>query len=129
MAHVLIVEDEPDVLLLLENRMRGAGYEVESVTDGEQALEAVAQREPAVIILDWMMPKLDGLEVCQRVRSTDTERRIKVLMLTAKSQQHDIDRAYAAGADDYIVKPFSSRDLIDRVAALIGDRAGDGVSD
>jgi len=129
MAHVLIVEDEPDVLLLLENRMRGAGYEVESVTDGEQALEAVAQREPAVIILDWMMPKLDGLEVCQRVRSTDTERRIKVLMLTAKSQQHDIDRAYAAGADDYIVKPFSSRDLIDRVAALIGDQAGDGVSD
>ena len=121
MAHVLIVEDEPDVLLLLENRMRGAGHEVESVTDGEQALEAVAQREPAVIILDWMMPKLDGLEVCERIRSTDTERRIKVLMLTAKSQQHDIDRAYAAGADDYIVKPFSSRDLIDRVAALAGD--------
>jgi len=129
MAHVLIVEDEPDVLLLLENRMRGAGYEVESVTDGEQALKAVEQREPAVIILDWMMPKLDGLEVCERIRRTDTERRIKVLMLTAKSQQHDIDRAYAAGADDYIVKPFSSRDLIDRVAALISDRAGDRASD
>lgn len=118
MAHVLIVEDEPDVLLLLENRMRGAGHEVESVTDGEQALEAVAVREPAVMILDWMMPKLDGLEVLERLRRTDSERRIKVLMLTAKSQQHDIDRAYAAGADDYIVKPFSSRDLIDRVAAL-----------
>ncbi len=121
MAHVLIVEDEPDVLLLLENRMRGAGHEVESVTDGEQALEAVAAREPAVIILDWMMPKLDGIAVLERLRTTDTERRMKVLMLTAKSQQHDIDRAYAAGADDYIVKPFSSRDLIDRVAALAGD--------
>ncbi len=121
MAHVLIVEDEPDVLLLLENRMRGAGHEVESVTDGEQALEAVAQREPAVIILDWMMPKLDGLAVLERLRMADGDRRMKVLMLTAKSQQHDIDRAYAAGADDYIVKPFSSRDLIDRVAALIGD--------
>ena len=97
MAHVLIVEDEPDVLLLLENRMRGAGHEVESVTDGEQALEAVAAREPAVIILDWMMPKLDGIAVLERLRTTDTERRMKVLMLTAKSQQHDIDRAYAAG--------------------------------
>lgn len=118
MAYILIVEDEPDVLLLLENRMRGAGHEVESVTDGEQALEAVAMREPAVIILDWMMPKLGGLQVCERIRSSDVDRRMKVLMLTAKSQQHDIDRAYAAGADDYIVKPFSSRELIDRVAAL-----------
>lgn len=121
MAHVLIVEDEPDVLMLLENRMRGAGHEVESVMDGEQALEAVARREPAVIILDWMMPKVDGLEVCERIRISDTERRIKVLMLTAKSQQSDIDKAYAAGADDYIIKPFSSRDLIERVAALAGD--------
>ena len=119
MAHVLIVEDEPDVLLLLENRMRGAGHEVESVTDGQRALDAVAVREPAVIILDWMMPRLDGLEVLERLRGTDPDRRMKVLMLTAKSQQHEIDRAYAAGADDYIVKPFSSRDLIDRVAALI----------
>ena len=123
MAHVLIVEDEPDVLLLLENRMRGAGHEVQSVTDGEQALEAVAQRQPVVIILDWMMPKLDGLQVCEHIRITDTEHRIKILMLTAKSQQHDIDRAYAAGADDYIVKPFSSRDLVARVAALAGDDA------
>lgn len=121
MAHVLIVEDEPDVLLLLENRMRGAGHDVESVTDGLQALEAVAQREPDVIILDWMMPKLDGLSVCQRVREIDGDHHIKVLMLTAKSQQGDIDQALAAGVDDYIVKPFSSRDLIERVAALTGN--------
>ena len=121
MVHVLIVEDEPDVLLLLENRMRGAGHEVESVTDGEQALEAIAAREPEVLILDWMMPKLDGLAVLEQLHSIDSNRRMKVIMLTAKSQQHDIDRAYAAGADDYIVKPFSSRDLIDRVAALAGD--------
>ncbi len=118
MAHVLIVEDEPDVLLLLENRMRGAGHEVESVTDGEQALAAVANRAPDVVILDWMMPRYSGLEVCEHIREGDADHRIKVLMLTAKSQQHDIDRAYAAGVDDYIVKPFSSRDLIDRVAAL-----------
>lgn len=118
MAHVLIVEDEPDVLLLLENRMRGAGHEVQSVTDGEQALAAVAGRAPDVMILDWMMPRFDGVEVCERIRVTDVDHRTKVLMLTARSQQHDIDRAYAAGVDDYIVKPFSSRDLIERVAAL-----------
>jgi two-component system, OmpR family, alkaline phosphatase synthesis response regulator PhoP len=118
MAHVLIVEDEPDVLLLLENRMRGAGHEVQSVTDGEQALAAVAGRAPDVMILDWMMPRFDGVEVCERIRATDGDHRTKVLMLTARSQQHDIDRAYAAGVDDYIVKPFSSRDLIERVAAL-----------
>lgn len=89
MAHVLIVEDEPDVLLLLENRMRAAGHDVESATDGETALELIAASRPAVIVLDWMMPRVSG-----------------------------IDRAYASGADDYIVKPFSSRDLIERVAAL-----------
>jgi len=121
MVHVLIVEDVPDVLLLLETRMLGASHEVESVTDGEQALAAVAQREPSVIVLDWMMPKLDGLGVCERIRRTDTERRLRVLVLPAKSQLNDIDRAYASVADGHIVKPFSSRDLIDRVAALIGD--------
>lgn len=118
MAHVLIVEDEPDVLLLLENRMRGAGHEVDSVTDGEQALASFDDHAPDVIILDWMMPRLDGIAVCESIRSTDTDHRTKVLMLTAKSQQHDIEGAYAAGVDDYIVKPFSSRDLIARVAAL-----------
>ncbi|MFM2352744.1 MAG: hypothetical protein RLZZ608_150 [Actinomycetota bacterium] len=118
MAHVLIVEDEPDVLLLLESRVRTAGHEVESAINGELALEAIGTRAPDVVILDWMMPRLDGIAVCESIRSTDTEHRTKVLMLTAKSQQHDIERAYAAGVDDYIVKPFSSRDLIARVAAL-----------
>lgn len=121
MARVLIVEDEPDVLLLLENRMRGAGHEVRSAMDGELALELIAEERPQVVILDWMMPKLDGLQVCERLRSDDEAREIKVLMLTAKSQQSDIDRAYSAGADDYIVKPFSSRDLVARVAQLAGN--------
>jgi DNA-binding response OmpR family regulator len=120
MAHVLIVEDEPDVLLLLENRMRAAGHEVESATEGETALELIAARRPEVIVLDWMMPRISGIEVLERLRSDDPGHDVKVLVLTAKSQQTDIDRAYAAGADDYIVKPFSSRDLIERVAALVG---------
>lgn len=118
MAQVLIVEDEPDVLLLLENRVRAAGHDVESVTDGETAIEILAERRPAVIVLDWMMPRVSGIDVLERLRVDDPEHAVKVLMLTAKSQQTDIDRAYAAGADDYIVKPFSSRDLIERIAVL-----------
>ncbi len=118
MAQVLIVEDEPDVLLLLENRVRAAGHDVESVTDGETAIEVLAERRPAVIVLDWMMPRVSGIDVLERLRVDDPEHAVKVLMLTAKSQQSDIDRAYAAGADDYIVKPFSSRDLIERIAVL-----------
>lgn len=119
MAQVLIVEDEPDVLLLLENRVRAAGHNVESATDGETAMEILEERQPAVIVLDWMMPRVSGLEVLEHLRVHDPEHAVKVLMLTAKSQQTDIDRAYAAGADDYIVKPFSSRDLIERIAALV----------
>lgn len=118
MAQVLIVEDEPDVLLLLENRVKAAGHDVESATDGETALEMIDLRRPKVIVLDWMMPRVSGIEVLERLRIDDPDHDVKVLMLTAKSQQSDIDRAYAAGADDYIVKPFSSRDLIERIASL-----------
>lgn len=118
-ARILIVEDEPDVLLLLENRVRGAGHEVLSATDGERGLELARAEEPSLVILDWMMPKLDGIQVCEQLREHDPDRSIKVLMLTARSQQKDVERAYEAGADDYIVKPFSSRELIERITALL----------
>lgn len=107
-------------MLLLENRMRAAGHDIESTMDGETALEMIALKRPDVIVLDWMMPRVSGFEVLQKLRIDDPDHEVRVLMLTAKSQQSDIDRAYAAGADDYIVKPFSSRDLIDRVATLAG---------
>lgn len=119
MARVLIIEDEPDVLLLLQNRVRSAGHEVDSATDGESGLSRFVANQPDLVILDWMMPKRDGIEVCEEIRAADPEHRTRVLMLTARSQQDDINRAYAAGADDYIIKPFSSRDLIDRIAALL----------
>nr|WP_211161164.1 response regulator [Microcella alkalica] len=115
----MIVEDEPDVLLLLENRVRGAGHEVMSASDGERGLELALEERPDLVILDWMMPKLDGIEVLERLRADGPGRDIKVLMLTARSQQKDVERAFAAGADDYIVKPFSSRELIERIAALL----------
>jgi len=118
-TRILIVEDEPDVLLLLENRVRGAGHEVMSASDGERGLELALAERPDLVILDWMMPKLDGIEVLDRLRADGPGRDIKVLMLTARSQQKDVERAFAAGADDYIVKPFSSRELIERIAALL----------
>jgi len=118
-TRILIVEDEPDVLLLLENRVRGAGHEVMSASDGERGLELALEERPDLVILDWMMPKLDGIEVLERLRADGPGRDIKVLMLTARSQQKDVERAFAAGADDYIVKPFSSRELIERIAALL----------
>ena len=119
MPRILIVEDEPDVMLLLENRVRGAGHEVLSAADGELGLELALSERPDLIVLDWMMPKLDGIRVCELIRHADPEHAIKVLMLTARSQQNDVDRAYAAGADAYIVKPFSSRELIDRIDTLL----------
>jgi len=118
-SRILIVEDEPDVLLLLENRVRGAGHDVQSASDGERGLELALAEEPDLIILDWMMPKLDGIEVLERLRADEVGGGIKVLMLTARSQQNDVDRAFAAGADDYIVKPFSSRELVERIATLL----------
>jgi len=122
-TRILIVEDEPDVLLLLENRVRGAGHEVVSASDGERGLELALAEQPDLVVLDWMMPKLDGIEVLERLRSDDTGRALKVLMLTARSQQNDVEQAFAAGADDYIVKPFSSRELIERIAALLATAA------
>lgn len=123
MSRVLIVEDEPDVLLLLENRVRGAGHEVQSASDGERGLELALAESPDLIILDWMMPKLDGIQVLERLRADESGSGIKVLMLTARSQQNDVDRAYSAGADDYIVKPFSSRELVERIATLLDPAA------
>lgn len=119
MSRILIVEDEPDVLLLLENRVRGAGHDVQSASDGQSGLDLALSESPDLIILDWMMPKLDGIEVLERLRADEVGGGIKVLMLTARSQQNDVDRAFAAGANDYIVKPFSSRELVERIATLL----------
>jgi two-component system, OmpR family, alkaline phosphatase synthesis response regulator PhoP len=118
-SRILIVEDEPDVLLLLENRVRGAGHEVLSATDGQHGIELALTGSPDLLVLDWMMPAFDGLQVLERIRADERGRQVKVLMVTARSQQDDVERAFGAGADDYIVKPFSSRELIERIAALL----------
>jgi DNA-binding response OmpR family regulator len=117
MTRILIVEDEPDMALGLRDNLQFEGYEVVTAKDGEEALAGVENHNPDIVLLDIMMPKIDGLEVCRRVRQSGFV--MPILMLTAKSQEIDIVRGLEAGADDYIVKPFSIRELLARIRAAM----------
>jgi len=127
MARILVAEDESDMAMGLRDNLQFEGYEVVVAEDGEAALTAATTRNPDLILLDIMMPKMDGLEVCRRVREAGYT--IPILMLTAKSQEIDIVRGLEVGADDYISKPFAIRELLARVkAALRRTGAGKGLS-
>lgn len=119
-ASILIVDDEPNILLSLQFLMKKAGYEVRTAKDGEQALGEIARERPDLVLLDVMMPKLDGFTVCQRIRATPEWRDVRVIMLTARGRDVEREKGFALGADDYITKPFSTKDAIDRVAAVLG---------
>ena len=127
MATILIAEDEADMAAGLRDNLEFEGYQVIIAPDGEAALQAVVQHNPDLLLLDIMMPKLDGLEVCKTVRQRGYM--IPILMLTAKSQDIDIVRGLTVGADDYITKPFSVREVLARIkAALRRTEAGRGLS-
>ena len=119
MAIVLIVEDDEDVRALVVHRLTQAGHEVIVEADGEAGLAAARESMPDLVILDWMMPRRNGLEVCFELRADEAFANTRILMLTAKVQEQDIERALSAGADDYVVKPFSSRELLARATALL----------
>jgi len=108
---VLVADDDDDILLLVTTRLRRDGFDVITAHDGEEALALVQERRPDVAVLDIGMPKLDGLEVLQKIRADDTLDAIRVLLLTAKAQESDVQRGYEAGADAYVRKPFSPSDL------------------
>lgn len=120
MAHVLVVEDDADVAELLRTVLTFAGHSVEIAVDGPSALAAAEARRPDLVTLDWMMPGMTGVEVCRVLRADASLEGVRVLMLTAKSAPQDIELARAAGVDEYVVKPFSPRDLRARIAALLG---------
>ena len=127
MAHVLVVDDEPAVRRALERALRLENHEVTLAEDGEQALDVLAGTTADAVILDILMPKLDGLEVCRRLRKAGD--RTPVLMLTARDAIDDRVEGLDAGADDYLVKPFALRELQARLRALLrrsGDDAGEG---
>lgn len=126
---VLIADDDIDILDLVQFRLEQTGYDTVIAADGEEALRLVRERSPDVCVLDVLMPKLDGLEVLKAMRRDERTRRIPVLILTATVQDRDVARGFGAGADDYLGKPFSPRELQARVAALLrrGNRASPAV--
>jgi DNA-binding response OmpR family regulator len=118
-SRILIVDDEPSIVISLEYLMRREGFEVEVAGDGEAALAAVAARPPDLVVLDVMMPKLNGFEVCQRLRAEPAWRGVRVLMLTAKGRESELQKGLSLGADAYVTKPFSTRDLVAEVRRLL----------
>ena len=119
---VLVADDDPDILHLVAFRLERAGYEVITAADGEQALALARERQPALAILDVMMPKLTGYDVTTQLRADESTSRIPVILLTARVQESDVARGFEAGADDYIKKPFSPQELRARVQAILGRR-------
>ncbi len=115
-AKILVVDDEPHMVKLIEANLRVAGYEVVSATDGRSALEAVANEQPDLMILDIMLPHMDGYEVCRRIREYSA---VPILMLTARGSETDLVHGFDVGADDYLVKPFAISELLVRVRAIL----------
>jgi two-component system alkaline phosphatase synthesis response regulator PhoP len=129
MAKILIVEDEESILMALEDNLKMEGYEVESAVNGEEGLSKAKERQFDLIILDIMLPRLDGFEVCKRLRQAGNM--TPILMLTAKSQEIDKVLGLELGADDYVTKPFSPRELLARVKALLrrSQQVREGISE
>ena len=122
-ATVLVVDDDQDIRELVSWKLQAAGFEVIGEADGEAGLAAALALRPDLVLLDWMMPRLSGLEVCRALRDEPATSGVPVIMLTAKAQEGDVQRGFAAGADDYIVKPFSPRELVSRVDAVLARSA------
>ena len=121
MSHVLVVDDDPVIADLVAFRLGRLGLTVSVESDGEAGLAAARQLHPDLVVLDWMMPRMNGLEVCRALRSDADPAlaRTPVLLLTAKAQEPDLERGFAAGATDFVAKPFSTRELVSRVTAAL----------
>jgi two-component system alkaline phosphatase synthesis response regulator PhoP len=117
---VLIVDDEPNIVRSLQFLMTKAGYDVRVARDGEQALEEIAKAQPDLVLLDAMMPKRDGFDVCQTIRANPHWSGVRVIMLTAKGRDIEREKGLAMGADDYITKPFSTKEVVAQVEKMLG---------
>jgi DNA-binding response OmpR family regulator len=116
---ILIADDEPNILISLEYLMKREGYEVVVARDGDEALQCLARERPRLVLLDVMMPKKTGFEVCQALRADETLKHTLVLMLTAKGRDTDVAKGMGVGADAYITKPFSTQALVQKVRELL----------
>jgi DNA-binding response OmpR family regulator len=118
---VLIADDEPNIVVSLEFLMKQKGYLVKVVTNGEEVLRAVEEFGPDLILLDVMMPRMSGYDVCQKVRENPAWAGIGIIMLSAKGRDVEVNKGMAVGANAYVTKPFSTKDLIAQVAQMLGE--------
>ncbi|MEI6440774.1 MAG: phosphate regulon transcriptional regulator PhoB [Alphaproteobacteria bacterium] len=116
---ILIVEDEDALSTLLQYNLEKDGYDVALASDGEEALTMVAEHAPDLVILDWMLPKISGIEVCRRLRNRTESRNVPIIMLTARGEETDRIRGLDTGADDYVIKPFAMTELSARIRAVL----------
>jgi two-component system phosphate regulon response regulator PhoB len=116
---ILIVDDEDALVEILRYNLERLGFEVASARDGEEALTSIAERTPDLVVLDWMLPHLSGIEVCRQIRRSGGAKTIPIIMLTARSEEADKVRALNTGADDYLTKPFSPGELAARIQAVL----------
>jgi two-component system phosphate regulon response regulator PhoB len=126
---ILIVEDEEALTLLLRYNLEAAGYDIESVARGDEADLRLREAIPDLVILDWMLPGVSGIELCRRLRSRPETRQLPIVMLTARGEESERVRGLSTGADDYVVKPFSVPELLARVAALLRRASPERVAD
>ncbi len=128
---ILVVEDEPNIVDSLSFLMKQAGHQVRVARDGDAALRTIEAQVPDLVILDVMLPRRDGFEVCRKIREKEGWSGIKVMMLTARGGELDRRKGLELGADDYVTKPFSNRDILERVGRLLtpGDENGEARGD
>lgn len=119
-ATLLIADDEPNILISLEFLMKREGYQVQLARDGQEALDAIHAYRPDLVLLDVMMPRKTGFEVCQEVRAHPDIQGTRILMLTAKGRETDVAKGLALGVNAYMTKPFSTRELVDKVRDMLG---------
>ena len=118
---IVVADDDPDILNLVSKRLTKRGYRVITAVNGKEALELIRSRRPAAAVLDWMMPLLQGYDVCERIKADPSTAKVPVVLLTAKAAEMDIERGFRGGADDYITKPFDITELDLTLKRLIAD--------
>jgi two-component system alkaline phosphatase synthesis response regulator PhoP len=119
MARILAVDDDPSIIKLLEIKLKRSGYEVISAVNGQEGYDRAVEERPDLVLLDIMMPKMDGYEVCALLKQTLGAESPAIVMLSAKGQQSDMKKGFEVGADDYVVKPFDLKALVDRINAVL----------
>src|SRR3954465_9576110 len=118
-ATILVVEDEEDISILLRYNLEAEGFRVLTAETGDEAQERIQDKLPDLILLDWMLPEVSGIELCRRLRAREETARVPIIMITARGEEEERVRGLATGADDYVVKPFSVPELLARIHALL----------